>query len=949
MAKKPKAIKLNLSEHTLDINVRKCNYALFDFREVEEYVRALTGSRDFQFDAIRRTMIYLWGGGYKDLRQLAVENFKRKQSIQERFFTEENFLRHLPLPDRHSGVIHMATGTGKSWVIFAVAYLSIVMKKAKRVLVLGPPSTIIEAGLREKFKRFMEDAALKSKLPAKYRNIPVTLIDETKPAEDYSIMIENINAVYNKEFNAIGDTLFSLADEVLVLSDEVHHAYSHLTFTETDLLFEGEGGRGEERDERLWMKFLKEEPKIKRHIGFTGTPYNRDEYFTDILFNYSIADAQQDLMIKKINPILHTESDEKIRALTQDQAFEVIYKTHLENQKKFAYPNGKKPTVKPITIFIAPKQGMAQKKSEEFIQFLAKEIKVATPDDGLPASHFEAKAREKVLCVLSRLAKTDYQKRLDEIESLDEPAEFIFAVNKLSEGWDVDNVFQIVPMQERVFESKLLISQVLGRGLRIPRKVSHGHILGNYPIVTVTNHEKFADHIRELVDSVTQCEVYLTSAPLPIDGGLDRSRHHFGLIDMAYTPMTSLEDRTGNGERPSTEMTLKPQKEKLGYTVTYQETGDRKFDLRKNFFTVDEVAYNQYKRFSLRVFENRYFQFGETVIDGRIPQAEEVRQIIANAMEKAGITAERLSEENARLVDLYFSQYLPVGKKRPRKESRPGNLILRETSSMDRSSIRASELDRDAVVFFSEDYEGEMGKENLFVLEYVKAMRKRADEKQLALFNEDETFVGKNQDLIRYLAGNRPPYVVNTSVLKTPQNLVKVSSHGEVRFVFGLIENAKYLDSWVKSRDMGFYAVEYEYFRKGKDRSKGSFNPDFFIRIDLDDYIRLLRSEGVDVMTLRTLQDHGFASIIRVVEIKSDDDDDESTPAKERYATEHFKVLNERLQSGESIPKAANSKEEHGIPLYLFDLLIPSQFKGWFDDMKEGEDKRYKQAIESMP
>jgi type III restriction enzyme len=937
MARKPKAIKLNLSEHTLDINVRKCNYELFDFREVEEYVKALTGSRTYQFDAIRRTMIYLWGGGYRNLRQLAVENFKRKQSIQERFFTEENFLRHLPLPDRLSGVIHMATGTGKSWVIFAVAYLSIVMKKAKRVLVLGPPSTIIEAGLREKFKRFLEDPNLMSKLPLKYRHAPVRLIKENDHAEDFSIMIENINAVFNKDFNAIGDTLFSQADEVLVLSDEGHHAYSHLTFTETDLLFEGEGGRGEERSERLWMKFLREEPKIKRHIGFTGTPYNRDEYFTDILFNYSIADAHQDQMIKTINPILRTESDEKIRALTQDQAFEMIYKTHLDNQQKFAYPKGGKPTVKPITIFIAPKQGMAQKKSEEFIQFLAKEMKAVSPDSGLPDSHFESIARSKVLVVIARLAKADYQKRLDEIERLDEPAEFIFAVNKLSEGWDVDNVFQIVPMQERVFESKLLISQVLGRGLRIPRKASHWDIVGNYPIVTVTNHEKFADHIRELVDSVTQCEVYLTSAPLPVDGGLARAGHHFSLIDMAYTPVTSLEDRTGNGGKVSPDLTLDFQKEKLGYTVTYQETGDRKFQLRKNFFTVDEVAYNQFKRFTLRVFENRYFQFGETVIDGRIPQVEEIRQVIAAAMEKAGISGERLSEENARLVDLYFSQYLPVGKKRPRKESLPGNLILRETSRMDRSSTRASELDRDAVVFISEDFEEELGKGNLFVLEYIKAMRGRMDDKQLALFGKDVPFVGKNADLIRCFAGLRSPFVVNTSVLKTPQNMVRVSSHGETLFVFGLLENARYIDAWVKSRDMGFYSIEYEYFRKGKDRTRRSFNPDFFIRIDMNRYIRLLREDGVDCTVLRALHDDGIEGIIHVVEIKSDDDDEEATPAKERYAVEHFHVLNERLEEGESIPAAANGKEEHGIPLYQFDLLTPSRFDEWFEHLRQGQ------------
>ena len=51
-----------------------------------------------------------------------------------------------------------------------------------------------------------------------------------------------------------------------------------------------------------------------------------------------------------------------------------------------------------------------------------------------------------------------------------------------SEGWDVDNVFQIVPMEEKAFNSRLLISQVLGRGMRIPRKVPNAQILQNYPI-----------------------------------------------------------------------------------------------------------------------------------------------------------------------------------------------------------------------------------------------------------------------------------------------------------------------------------------------------------------------------------------------------------------------------------------------------------------------------------
>lgn len=115
--------KLNLSDHTLDINIRKCKYDQFDFSEVEDFVRELTGSRDYQYEAIKEILIYLWGGGYAEISQLAKENYKKKKAIQHRFQSQENFLRRLPLPNRLSGIVHMATGAGKSYVMFAIAYL----------------------------------------------------------------------------------------------------------------------------------------------------------------------------------------------------------------------------------------------------------------------------------------------------------------------------------------------------------------------------------------------------------------------------------------------------------------------------------------------------------------------------------------------------------------------------------------------------------------------------------------------------------------------------------------------------------------------------------------------------------------------------------------------------------------------------------------------------------
>jgi type III restriction enzyme len=839
-----KATKLNLSEHTLDVNERKFDIELFDFQEIEDYVRELTGSRTYQFEAIKKTMVYLWGGVYDDVVQLARENFKKKASIQRRFLSEENFLRHLPLPGKLSGVIHLATGTGKSFLIFAIAYLSIIMKKTKRVLVLGPSSTVIEAGLREKFKRLMEDPRFNSKLPPKYRNMPVVLLDETRPAEDYGIFIENVNAIYNKDRNAIGDTLFSQTDEVLVLSDEVHHAYTHLTFTETDLLLEAVEGRGEERHERLWMKFLREEPKITRHIGFTGTPYNQDEYFTDIIYNYSIPDALKDYTIKKINPIIHTTSEEHDQEFTQEQAFEIIYRTHLDNKAKYAYPDiSGNPVVKPITFFIAPKQSVAKRKSEEFIVFLGAQLSKA--DGGpQPDSFYEQLARDMVICVVSSLAESEYKKQLDNIESLREPTEFIFAVEKLSEGWDVDNVFQIVPMQERVFNSKRLISQVLGRGLRIPRLVPSPRIVSEYPVVTVTNHEKFADHIRELVDYVTQCEVYLSSATLKPGSELKRAQHNFTLFNITYTPVSTLVDKPPEEEKSQREMLLlNPQTEKLGVTITYMVTGDKKFELTRNFVTVDEVVYAQARRFTTRLFERKQFQFfNDIVVEDRIPDTEDIRLVIQAAMDVARVEGDRLSWENAQSIDLYFGYFMPSGRKKPKRESIPGNLTPVKTEGMDRTSIRISEVDKDVTIFLSEDYEKEVGEDNLFALEYLKSIRGKFDEKQPALFQELlDDFVKKNKDRIRTFYGYKSPYAVNTSIFKTPQTLVRTTSTPEKLFVYSLIENARYLQAWIKSRDMGFYSIDYEYFRKGKDRVRSSFNPDFFIKIDLARYIRTLR------------------------------------------------------------------------------------------------------------
>jgi type III restriction enzyme len=79
----------------------------------------------------------------------------------------------------------------------------------------------------------------------------------------------------------------------------------------------------------------------------------------------------------------------------------------------------------------------------------------------------------------------------------------------IPEGWDVKNVFQIAPWRDRAFNSKLLIAQVLERGLRI-----HGEYQNPQPTVRISNHDAWSRNIRTLVDEILEIEMRLVSVPL---------------------------------------------------------------------------------------------------------------------------------------------------------------------------------------------------------------------------------------------------------------------------------------------------------------------------------------------------------------------------------------------------------------------------------------------------
>ena len=73
------------------------------------------------------------------------------------------------------------------------------------------------------------------------------------------------------------------------------------------------------------------------------------------------------------------------------------------------------------------------------------------------------------------------------------PVEIVIHVNMLKEGWDVTNLYTIVPL--RAADSRTLVEQSIGRGLRLP----YGKRTGNEFVdrLTIVAHDRFQDIVDE--------------------------------------------------------------------------------------------------------------------------------------------------------------------------------------------------------------------------------------------------------------------------------------------------------------------------------------------------------------------------------------------------------------------------------------------------------------------
>ncbi|MES1928864.1 type III restriction enzyme, res subunit [Salinisphaera dokdonensis CL-ES53] len=222
-------------------------------------------------------------------------------------------------------------------------------------------------------------------------------------------------------------------------------------------------------------------------LELTATPRVESgggQEFRNVVYRYPLSAAMDDGYVKE--PAVATRenfdksqyTDVQLERLKLEDGVRVHEDVKVELEV-YARQNGK-PVVKPFMLVVATDTTHADD--------LVRQIQA---DD-----FFGGAYRDKVIQVHSNQRgeeKEETIERLLKVQSAAEPTEIVVHVNKLKEGWDVNNLFTIVPL--RAAKSQILTEQTIGRGLRLP----YGQRTGVAAVdrLTIIAHDQFQAIIDE--------------------------------------------------------------------------------------------------------------------------------------------------------------------------------------------------------------------------------------------------------------------------------------------------------------------------------------------------------------------------------------------------------------------------------------------------------------------
>jgi len=241
-------------------------------------------------------------------------------------------------------------------------------------------------------------------------------------------------------------------------------------------------------------------------LELTATPFVESPRgpvpFRNVVVDYPLARAMDDGFVK--DPAVVTQRNFDAREHTAEDIEKIkledgvrLHETTKVELITYARENGVK-MVKPFMLVIARDTTHAGR------------LRELIESEAFHAGRYKAKVIQ-VDSSKTGAEEEEMIRRLLAVESVDEPTEIVIHVNMLKEGWDVTNLYTIVPL--RAANARTLIEQSIGRGLRLP----YGKRTGVAAVdrLNIVAHDRFQEIIDEAnrPDSPIRLKQVILDAP----------------------------------------------------------------------------------------------------------------------------------------------------------------------------------------------------------------------------------------------------------------------------------------------------------------------------------------------------------------------------------------------------------------------------------------------------
>jgi type III restriction enzyme len=382
----------------------------------------------------------------------------------------------------------LATGVGKTRLMGAFITYLYITKKVKNFFVLAPNLTV--------YNKLIADLSITTSPKYVFQGIGEFVHNQPR-----IITGENYNQVCNslKLFDEVCINVFNIskinsetrggkAPRLKRLSEYLGDSYFNYLANLDDLVLLMDESHHYRADRG--MEVINELNPILG-LELTATPQVEKSggaiKFKNVVYEYSLAKAIRDGFVKE--PAVATRRDFDPAQYSAEQLDRIKLEDgiRIHEDTKIALDiyarDNRVRYVKPFVLVVAKDTDHA-KKLRELIGSMG---------------FFDGYYADKVMEIHSNQSGSEKDENIAQLLTLEDPGnkiEIVIHVNMLKEGWDVTNLYTIIPL--RAAASTTLREQTIGRGLRLP----YGRKTGNDKVdkLTIVAHDKF----QEIVDAANR-------------------------------------------------------------------------------------------------------------------------------------------------------------------------------------------------------------------------------------------------------------------------------------------------------------------------------------------------------------------------------------------------------------------------------------------------------------